>query len=220
LCAALAIFNERREHQGIAKSIDWLPRDVNVMLQSPGIYRLVLGGVFLINMFEAHAAGNHLFGIIYGFASLGNLGAGRILNHTYFERLKSNSETDPDHKVPRNKASWSDTVTNPGINWCASDLLVGVMTLNAVSIAAQVSLGVSIGLATLGLGAGIYLGKRAEKSHIPLLLNGYCNLAFAFTHLCWGNLEDAIFGIPKIALATAAWALASFIIASKQRTSF
>jgi hypothetical protein len=220
LCAALAIFNERRERshesQVVTKSVDWLSQDVIDTLRSPGIYRLVLGGAFLVNMIEAHSVGNHLFAMIYGFASLGNLGAGRILNQDYWNKIADTREIEPNPKPTSANVSWANMLTNPGINWCASDLLVGAMTLHAVTTASQIAVGLSTGLAALGLGVGIYLGKRADKSPIPLLLNGCCNLGFALTHVIWGSETDVLCGIPKIAIATGAWAIASFIIAAKQ----
>jgi hypothetical protein len=221
LCAALAIFNERRErrreHSVNTKEVEWFSQSVNDTLRSPGIYRLVLGAAFLVNMVEAHAAGNYLFGMIYGFASLGNLGAGRILNQEYYERIRELREPDQNRELRRSDTSWANALTNPGVNWCASDILVGAMTLHAVSTAAQISIGISTGLAALGLAAGIYLGKRADSSSLPLLLNGFCNVGFSVTHLFWGSTTDVLCGIPKIAIATGAWAVASFIIAAKQR---
>ncbi len=222
LCAALAIFNERRElrheDQVNTREVTGFSQEVSDTLRSPGIYRLVLGAAFLVNMIEAHAAGNYLFGMIYGFASLGNLGAGRILNQEYYKKITELREPDRDEESRPHNTSWSNRLTNPGINWCASDVLVGAMTLDAVSTAAQISVGLSTGLAALGLGAGIYLGKRADNSSLPLLLNGCCNLGFAVTHLFWGSTTDVLCGIPKIAIATGAWAVASFIIAAKQRS--
>lgn len=214
LCATLAIINEmaesRRKNRASTPESNYTPgllQDSLDLYRSPGFYRFVLGIAFIFNLMESVPLGQVIYSVALGLAALANLGASSILNSEYFEALDSSRGVTRQ----RDERPSIQLITSPGIIWSACDVLFGFSNLPQISLlsCAGISAYVAGGAATAAFLSPLWLGDRAAKSHIPLLLNAATNLGFGLAQISSGS--------PTLGMAFFAWAIASSIMALAQR---
>lgn len=210
-CAILAITNEAREgrrergeYSHPAPKFTGITQKAIDLWRSPGIYRVALSGAFFLNTLESAAKGNALFAAIFLCASLGNIGAAQTLNRDYFRSLYAERGLE---RPPKELTALS-LVTNPGINWSITDVLVGMMTLPSLGTLGTTMAYSAAACACAAVVAPLMLGRRAASSPILLALNAACNFGFSAVHAVWGTTT--------IALSCCGWGIASALIALKQ----
>jgi hypothetical protein len=208
-CAGLAVWNEMRETNAGAASLDGRKvaslRDLPLLIaRSPGIFRYTLAAVFLQNAYEQGFASVMGLGTAFVGLAVGNILVGHDMNRDYFTRVGISRSVDASTRISSAWKQIGSILSSGAIYWGLADILVGSQGFYKAGLSfheAPVMFQMGIGLAIASVVSACVLAKRSPDSPVPFILNAATNYVFGlanavsdlgslpsiFTGFLWGN---------------------------------